>query len=137
MQHFNYLKPWPNGLARVQSQHKFAKPELAYGLDAMRWVAKRIASRLASSRKFTHAFISRIYSWLAINFCRLGLGEKLASTWELRANFSSTKVVVSYCKSAQANASGWPNETHAERKLDASQKLVLTPVELRVRLARD
>ena len=97
-----------------------------------------------SARKFTqvHAsckksFISRIYSWLAINFCRLGLGEKLASTWELRANFSSTKVVVSYCKSAQANASGWPNETHAERKLDASQKLVLTPVELRVRLARD
>ena len=61
MQHFNYLKPWPNGLARVQSQHKFAKPELAYGLDAMRWVAKRIASRLASSRKFTQVAKSRSF----------------------------------------------------------------------------
>ena len=60
--------------------------------------------------------ISRIYRWLVINLCRLGLGGQTVKTCiDLCMNFSSTKVNTSYRKSTQVGG-------QTKHKLNASQK---------------
>ena len=60
-------------------------------------------------------YISRIYSWPAINVCRLALGgqmvknfRRLAYEFELDQNQRKSSQVL--------HASGWPNEKQVERK---------------------
>ena len=54
----SFVKPWPNGRA---SRRKFAKPELAYGLEG--W-PDGFASRLASRKKQYISHISLVSSLL-------------------------------------------------------------------------
>ena len=65
------LKPWPNGLAsRCKSTQVCKTRTCVRTCDG--W-PNGCASELASSRKSQKSWISRRYSWLAINLCRLAL----------------------------------------------------------------
>ena len=115
------------------SQHKLAKPELAYGLAKDGTTDSQVGSQVEKSRKF-HAYnlLIRFYNnrLLAMNSCWLTLGGQTAKTCiYLRSNLSSTKVNESPRKSMQVDASGWPNETQVERRSKAC-------MDLRVHLAR-
>ena len=72
------------------------------------------ASRLASSRKSHKPYISHIYSWLAINLCRLALGGQTAKN--LRRLAYEFELDQSQCKSSQVNVheSGRPNKTETK-----------------------
>ena len=94
----------------------------------------QVGSQVSNSRKF------HTYNWLkhfsndrllAVNLSRLALGGQTVKKTcvYLRPNVSSTKVNASPHKSMQVDASGWPNETQAERKFK-------TCVDLRLYLAR-
>ena len=120
------LSPGQTDLQVDASQHKFAKPELAYILAK----GGQTDSQVAKSRKF-HAYhwLMRFYNnrLLAINLCRLALGGQTVKN--LCPNLSSTKVNASQRKLMQVDTSGWPNETQVECKSK-------TCIELQVRLAR-
>ena len=88
------------------------------------------ASRLASSRKSHKPYISHIYSWLAINLCRLALGGQNGKNLRrLAYEFELAKV------NATLSATQVGGQT--KRKLNTSRKLVLTCVDLRVRLTTE
>ena len=118
-------------------QRKFAKPELAYGLAKGGQTDSQVGSQVAKSRKF-HAYhwLMRFYNnrLLAINLCRLALGGQtvknlrlLASKFELdQSQRKSTQVDAIRRKSTQVGG-------QTKRKLNASRKLALTCVDLRVR----
>ena len=108
------LKPWPNGLA---SRHKFAKPELAYGLAKGGQTDSQVGLQVGENRTF-HA-----YHWLmcfynnrllVINLCRLALGGQMVRNLRLLA--SKFELNASPRKSAQVDG-------QTKRKLNTSPKL--------------
>ena len=103
---------WPNGLASQR------KPELAYGLAMGGQADSQVGSQVHASHK--NLQLSSIYSWLAINLCRLALGGQTVKNlrwlaYEFELDQSQRKWVA---------------------KRNASRKLSLTCVDLWVRLAR-
>ena len=103
---------WPNGLASQR------KPELAYGLAMGGQADSQVGSQVHASHK--NSQLSSIYSWLAINLCRLALGGQTVKNlrwlaYEFELDQSQRKWVA---------------------KRNASRKLSLTCVDLWVRLAR-
>ena len=112
------FKPWPNGLA---NRHKFAKPELAYGL-AMG--GQTDLQKGAQSRTF------HTYNWLCFynnSLLAINLGGQTVKNLRLLA--SKFELDQSQCKMSQVDASGCPNETQVERKSE-------TCFDLQVHLAR-
>ena len=101
------------------SRHKFAKPDLAYGLAMGGQTDSQVGSQVHASRK--KSWISRLYCWLASTCDQLAptcVGwpkcEDLTSTCvRIWVRPKSTQVIVI---PPQGNASGWPNETQVERK---------------------
>ena len=100
------FKPWPNGLA---SRHKFAKPELAYGL-AMG--GQTDLQKGAQSRKF-HA-----YNWIMCFYNNSLLAINLGGQTVKNLRFLASKFELdqSQRKLSRVDASGWPNETQVESK---------------------
>ena len=112
------------------SQHKFAKPELVYGLAKGGQTDSQVGAQVARSRKF-HA-----YHWLmcfynnrllVINLCRLALGHQTVKNLRLLASKfqpdqsqrKSTQIIASRCKSTRVGG-------QMKRKLNASPKLAST-----------
>ena len=132
---FFSLKLWPNsqcasaahtqkdGCAqsmakRTRKSTQVCKPELAYGLAMGGQADSQVGSQVHASHK--NSQLSSIYSWLAINLCRLALGGQTVKNlrrlaYEFELDQSQRKWVA---------------------KRNASRKLSLTCVDLWVRLAR-
>ena len=113
------------------SRPKFAKPELAYGLTCEGWPNDtQVGLQVAKKRKF-HAYhwLISLYNnrLLAINLCRLALGGQTMKN--LRRLACKFELDQSQRKSTQVGG-------QTTCKLNASQKLGSTCVDLRVHLAR-
>ena len=100
------LSPGQTDLQVDASQHKFAKPELAYRLAKGGQMDSQVGSQVTKSRKF-HAYhwLIRFYNnrLLAINLCRLALGGQTVKNLHLLA--SKFELDQSQCKPMQVDAS--------------------------------
>ena len=109
------LSPGQTDLQVDASQHKFAKPELVYGLVKGGQTDSQVGSQVAKSGKFhAHCWLMHFYHnrLLVITLCWLMLGGQMVKTCvNLCTNLSLTKVNASPHKSMQVDTSGWPNKT--------------------------
>ena len=109
--HVHWLSP---GQTDSQVDASLAKPELAHGLAMGGQTDSHVGSQVHTSRK--KSYISRIYSWLAINLCRLTLGGQTVNN--LRG--------LAYEFELDQSQRKWVAKRNASRKLASTCKSVKT-----------